>query len=378
MNSAKILFVLLLGCLFNASAADMPKSCTVYIGTYTGPKSKGIYAARMDLSSGKLTPLGLAAETRNPAFLEVDAAHRRLYAANEIGNFEGQHAGAVSAFSIETNPATLTLLNQVSSAGGGPCHLAITPDGKDIFVANYGGGSVAMLPVKADGTLGKASAFIQHEGKSAHPRQEKPHAHCCALDAVHHRLFVCDLGLDKVMIYDYDSTNGTLTANTPPFFTTLPGEGPRHLAFHPSDRFAYLVSELDSTVTALAYDARRGALRAFQTERLVPKEFTNENTAAEVAVHPSGNYLYASNRGHNSIAIFRIDRMSGKLTFVDRQPTGGKTPRHFAIDPTGRFLLAANQDSGNVVEFAINANTGRLTPTGNTLEVSAPVCLKFF
>jgi 6-phosphogluconolactonase len=285
----------------------------------------------------------------------------------------------VSAFSIDAETGKLTLLNQRSSGGDGPCHLVLDKDQKNVLVANYGGGSVGVLPVLPDGTLGETNAFIQHAGKSVNPsRQEKPHAHCVALDPANRFAFVCDLGIDKVMIYHFDSARGTLTPNDPPFFQAKPGAGSRHLAFHPNGRFAYLVNELDSSMTALAYDASRGELRELQTLPMLPDDFKGDNLAAEVVVHPSGKFLYSSNRGHDSIVHFDIDRKKGTLKFVERQPTAGKTPRHFAIDPTGKFLMVANQDSGNVVVFAINPRDGRLTKTGQTLEVPSPVCVKFF
>jgi 6-phosphogluconolactonase len=357
--------------------ADTGK-CLVFIGTYTGPKSKGIYAARMDESTGTLTPIGLVGESPNPTFIALDAAHQRLYAANEIEHFEGKPAGAVTGFSIEAATGKLTQLNQESSAGGGPCHLVLDETGKNILVANYGGGSVAVLPVGADGRLAQASAFIQHSGKSVNPeRQEKPHAHCMALDAANRFAFVCDLGIDKVMIYRFDPAQGALTSNDPASFSAQPGAGPRHMAFHPNGRFAYVINELQSSITALAYDAKGGALRELETVPLLPEDFKAPNISAEIAVHPSGKFLYGSNRGHNSITVFQIDARSRKLKFVERQSTQGKTPRHFGIDPSGNFLLCANQDSNNVVVFKIDPKTGALIPTGQTLEFPSPVCVVF-
>lgn len=364
-------------CAFAGAVAS--NECLVYFGTYTGPKSKGIYAARMDLSTGRLTPIGLVGETPNPTFLDLDLQNHRLYSANEISHFEGKSAGAVTAFSINPETGMLTQLNQRSSGGDGPCHLVLDKEARNILVANYGGGSVAVLPVQPDGTLNDASAFIQHTGKSINAaRQEKPHAHCVTLDAANHFAFVCDLGIDKVMIYRFDPVNGKLTPNDPACFTTKPGAGPRHLAFHPNGKFAYLVNELDSTMTALAYDAKRGELRELQTEPMLPSDFKAHNLGAEVVVDASGKFVYGSNRGHNSIAVFMINRKNGTLKLVDRQPTLGKTPRHFAIDPTGKFMLVANQDSNNVVVFAVDRKTGRLNPTGEQLEIAAPVCVKFF
>jgi 6-phosphogluconolactonase len=376
LSLALVLFFFLICWCADAAPSNQ---CLVFFGTYTGPKSKGIYSARMDLATGALSSLNVAAETPNPTFLNLDQTHHRIYAADEVSHFEGKPGGGVCGFSIDPESGKLTLLNQLSSGGGGPCHLLLDKEGRNILVANYGGGSVEVLPVMPDGTLGEATALVQHEGKSVnHSRQEKPHAHCMALDAANHFAFACDLGIDKVMIYRFDSAHGTLTPNEPAFFATKPGAGPRHLAFHPNGRFAYLINELDSTMTALAYDASRGAFSELQTLPMLPDDFKGDNLGAEVVVDAQGKYLYGSNRGHDSIAVFRIDRAKGTLKLVQRQSTMGKTPRHFAIDPTGKFLVVANQDSGNVVVFAINPRDGQLKPTGHSLEVPSPVCVKFF
>ena len=350
----------------------------VYIGTYTGAKSKGIYRARLNGVTGTLTAPVLAAELVHPAFLALHPNGRFLYAVNEIGEFRGQKAGAVSAFQIDRASGELVFLNQVSSVGAGPCHLVVDQSGRSVLVANYGGGSVTALPIGADGRLGAASAFIQHHGSSVNPRrQEAPHAHCVNLDAANRFLFVADLGLDKVMIYKFDPAKGPLTPNEPAFAAVPPGAGPRHMAFHPNGRYAYVINELNSTITAFAYEAAGGALRELQTVSTLPAQGAGPNTTAEVAVHPSGQFLYGSNRGHGSIGVFAIDRARGTLTCIQHQPTGGRTPRHFGLDPTGRWLLAGNQDAHSLVAFAVEPQTGRLTPTGQALEIGAPVCVLF-
>ena len=349
----------------------------VYIGTYTGPKSKGIYAFRMD-DAGKLAPLGLAAETVNPTFLALHPKKQLLYAISEIGDFQGKKAGGASAFSIDSTSGKLTLLNQESAGGDGPCHLIVDRAGKNLLLANYGGGSVASLPVLEDGRLGPATAFIQHRGSSVNPqRQKEPHGHCIVLDAANRFALACDLGLDKVLVYKFDPARGTLTPNDPVFGSLKPGAGPRHLAFGPREKFAYVINELDSTMTVFRYDAKRGALKEVQTLSTVPEDFKGNNSCAEVAVHPNGKFLYGSNRGHNSIVIFSLDQSSGKMKQVGHQSTQGKTPRNFAIDPTGRFLLAANQDSHDVFVFRVDDKTGALTPTGEKVEVGSPVCVQF-
>jgi len=361
-----------------AAPAPARGQCLVYVGTYTGAKSKGIYAYRFDSATGALSPLGLAAETSHPTFLAIAPNRRFLYAANEISDFGGKSSGAVSAFAITPQTGQLTLLNQASSGGPGPCHLVVDKTGKNVLVANYAGGSIEVLPIQPDGRLGAATAFVQHQGASVNPqRQAGPHAHSINLDAANRFAFVADLGLDKVLIYRFGAAQGTLTPNDPPAAALKPGAGPRHFAFHPSGRFAYVINELQSTVTAFNYDAQRGALSELQTVSTLPEGFAGNNSTAEVQVHRSGKFLYGSNRGHDSIAVFAIDPGKGTLSLAEHQPTRGKTPRNFGLDPTGARLLAANQGSDTVVVFGIDQATGRLHPTGQVVEVGAPVCIKF-
>jgi 6-phosphogluconolactonase len=350
----------------------------VYVGTYTGGESKGIYIFRMDGATGMLTPAGFGPETSNPSFLAIHPNHRFLYAVNEVDNFNGTKAGGVTAFSIEPKSGALALLNQQSSRGTGPCYIATDREGKNVLVANYGGGSVAVLPVGADGRLGEATAFVQHQGSSAdRSRQEGPHAHSINLDAANRYAFAADLGLDKILVYRFDPARGSLAPNDPPFASVAPKSGPRHFAFHPNGRYAYVINEMASTVTAFSYDARHGALKDLQTLSTLPQGFSGNNSTAEVRVSPDGHFLYGSNRGHNSIAIFAINPESGTLTPAGHVSSGGKTPRNFSIDPSGTFLLAAHQDSDTIVVFRIDPQTGGLTPTGQTLSVPKPVCVKF-
>ncbi len=351
-----------------------------FIGTYTGAKSKGIYAFRLD-ASGAMTRPTLVAETANPTFLAVHPNQRFLYAANETGNFAGKKSGAVSAFSVDSKTGGLTLLNQQPSGGDGPCHLIVDPTGKNVLVANYGGGSVEVLPLQEDGRLGEPSTFIQHQGTSINPqRQGGPHAHFITTDAANRFALTCDLGLDKVLVYRFDAAKGGLTPNEPPSAPILAGSGPRHLAFHPNGRFAYVINEMACTMTALSYDPPRGELREIQTISTLPngEERKPNFSTAEVEVHSSGKFLYGSNRGHDTIVVFAIDEQTGKLTHVENQSTGGRTPRNFAIDPSAHYLLAENQDSDTIVSFRIDSKTGRLTRTGQVIEgVGAPVCIKF-
>ena len=378
----------LIVCLgFIATAADAPSpspsptlgGLRVYFGTYTGAKSKGIYLSTFDPATGSLSSPVLAAEIRSPSFLALHPTGRFLYAVNEINNFQGEPGGAVTAFAIDPATGLLRQLNQASTLTDGPCHLVVDSTGQNVLAANYGGGSVVVIALEPDGRLGAHGSSIQHRGSSVNPqRQQGPHAHGIYLDAANRFAFVPDLGLDRVMIYRFDAAAHSLAPiDPPPYAAVKPGAGPRHFAFHPNGRFAYVINELDSTITAFSYDAARGRLTELQTVPTLPTEFKGQSSTAEIAVHPNGRFLYGSNRGHDSLAVFAIDSATGKLTFVQHEPTQGKTPRNFALDPTGAFLLAANQGSDNVVVFRIDAGSGKLSPTGKTIEVGAPVCVTF-
>ena len=350
----------------------------VYFGTYTGPKSKGIYLSRFDADLGKLTEPVLAAETRNPSFLAAHPNQRFLYAVGEVNDFDGKRAGAVSAFALDPKTGQLTLLNQQPSGGSGPCHVALDSKGRCVVVANYGSGSIASLPVGEDGRLGEAGSGIQHTGSSVNSqRQTAPHAHHIVVDGDDRFALVCDLGLDRVLVYRLDAKSAKLLPHDPPFASVAPGAGPRHLAFAPNGKFAYVINELNSTITAFAYDARGGVMTEPQTVSTLPEHFSGNNSCAEIEVHPSGKLVFGSNRGHDSLAVFAVEEKTGKLTLVEHQPTQGRTPRHFAIDPTGRWLLAENQGSDTVVVFGIDVKTGKLRATGQTVTVGSPVCAVF-
>jgi 6-phosphogluconolactonase len=361
-----------------AEALPADGTTLVYIGTYTGAKSKGIYVSRFDPATGRLTTPELAVATPSPSFLALHPNRRFLYADGQTSILNGKRVGAVAAFSLNAKTGRLTLLNRQSSGGEGPCHLSVDRTGKCLLVANYGNGSTAALPIQADGALGEPSAIIQHQGSSVNPaRQAGPHAHFITPDPASRFALTCDLGLDQILVYRLDPTKAALVPNDPPFASVKPGSGPRHLAFHPSGRFVFLISEIGSTLTAFAYDAKRGALNELQTVSTLPETFAGNNSGAEVQVHPSGKFVYGSNRGHDSIAVFGFDARNGKLTYVEHQATQGKNPRHFAIDPTGQWLLAENQDSDSIVIFRVDAKTGRLSATGQTVSVGTPVCAIF-
>ena len=366
------------------AAKDSPKGkYLLFVGTYTEKESKGIYAYRFDAASSELAPLGIAAETSNPSFLAIDPSHRFLYAVNEVQKYKDANSGVVSAFAIDRQKANrqtgkLQLLNAVASRGADPCYIAFDKTGKYALVANYTGGSVAVFPVQTDGHIGESSAFVQHVGSSVNrERQEGPHAHWIETTPDNRFAIAVDLGLDELLVYRFDAKTGSLTPNNPPYAKLDPGAGPRHLAFHPNGKFAYVVNELQSSITAFAYDASRGTLHKLTTVSTLPKNFSGSNDTAEIKVHPSGKFLFASNRGHDTIAVFSIDRKTGALTLADHFPTQGKTPRNFEIDPTGKLLFVANQDTNNIAVFQIDSNSGRLTPTKQTLQVPSPVCLKF-
>jgi len=350
----------------------------VYFGTYTGAKSQGIYFSRLDTASGELSAPELAAKVVNPSFVAIAPDHRFLFAVNEADEFNGGASGAVSAFKLDAATGKLKFLDQQPSGGTGPCHLTVDATGKFVLVANYNSGSVEVLPVQTNGYLGAPTAVIQHHGSSVnHERQAGPHAHCVAVDPTTHRVFACDLGLDKVMIYRLNETTGALTTNETPWVVVKPGSGPRHIIFSPDERHAYVINEMGGTLIAFDYDREHGALKEIQTVSTLPEDFHGKNTDAELALLPSGKFIYGSNRGDDSIAVFAVNKSTGRLSFVERPSSHGKVPRGFAIDPTGQYLIAANQNSDSAVVFRINARTGQLTWTGQTVEVGKPVCVVF-
>ncbi|NOX53298.1 MAG: lactonase family protein [Planctomycetes bacterium] len=360
-----------------AHEATERKSVRLYIGAYTQFAGKGIYRSWLNVETGELTAPELAAETVSASFLAFHPSKPCLYVTNEVNEFRGEKTGAVSAFAIERQTGDLKLLNQQPTGGAIPCHLIVDATGKWVLVVNYTGGNVAVLPIQDDGSLGQPTTLIQHQGSSANPkRQEAPHPHSINLDPRNRFAFVADLGVDKIFIYRFDSSDGTLTPHDPPHVSLAPGSGPRHFTFHPNGRWAYVINELSSTIVAFRYDADRGRLEPMQTVSTLPDDFQGESYTSEIAVHPSGRFLYGSNRGHNSIAVFRIDPETGKLTALGCEPSQGEWPRNFVIDRDGRFLVAGNRVSGNVVVFRINRDTGTLQPTGHSIRAGAPACVR--
>lgn len=358
-----------------ALSAVSAESLPVYFGTYTRPgnSSKGIYRSTLDLETGRLSTPTLAAEIKSPSFIEIHPNAKYLYAVSEAGA-----AGTVTAFAIDTASGSLNLLNQQPSRGSGPCHVNIDHTGKNVLVANYGSGSAAVIPIKSDGALAEPTGFTQHKGSSINQnRQKGPHAHSINSSPDNRYVYVADLGIDKIMIYNLDAERGTITAADPPSANLKPGAGPRHFAFAPNGKQAYVINEIHGAVTAFDYDPATGALDEIQTITTLPDGFDGSNSCAEVRIHPTGKFLYGSNRGHDSIAVYRIDPANGKLTFVEHETADIKTPRNFNIDPTGKFCLVANQDADSIVVFRIDQKTGALEPTGHKIAIASPVCIRF-
>jgi len=357
----------------------------VYVGTYTRTerpgehRAEGIFVFQMDPASGALTQVSVVKGIRNPSFLAVHPQRPFLYSVSELPEGEKGAGGGVSAFSLDRATGTLTPLNSQSSQGAGPCHLSVDHSGRYVLVANYAGGSVAILPILADGRLGPASHWVQHTGSSVNPRrQQEPHAHSITPDPTNRFALTCDLGLDKVLVYRLDLQQGKLLANDPPWGQVPPGAGPRHLDFHPNGRWVYVINEIDSTLTTFAYDAARGALHPLQTISTLPPDLpADHNTCADIHVHPSGRFVYGSNRGHDSIAIFAVNEQTGTLSPLGHTSTQGHIPRNFGIDPTGTFLFAANQESDTIVSLRLDPQTGGLTSTGHVTSVPKPVCVRF-
>jgi len=350
----------------------------VYVGTYTGAKSKGIHAFRFNQATGSLTSVGLVAETPSPSWLALHPSGRFLYAANEVDDVDAEKSGGVSAFGINRATGALALLNTQPSRGAHPCHLTVDRAGTHLVVANYTGGTLAVLPLGADGALGSPSQVVRHRGSSINTeRQTSPHAHSIDLDADNRFAVSADLGADRLFIYRYDPKGGGLSAGLQPAIAATPGAGPRHFAFHPNGQFGFAINELASTVTSYAWDAQRGALKTLATISTVPKGFRGNNSTAEIRVHPGGRFLYGSNRGHDSIAVYEVGVATGNLTLVEHEPTRGKTPRSFTIDPTGQWLIAANQGTDTLAVFRISDRNGALTPVGPLVKVGSPVSVVF-
>jgi 6-phosphogluconolactonase len=359
-----------------SGALSAQSSSFVYVASQAADATKGIYAYRFSPKTGRLTSIGRVAELVEASFLATDPHHRVLYVASEAGEAEGSN-GFLSSYAIEPRSGALKLLNK-AEMGGGPCHLAVDKTGKILFVANYGNGTVASFALNPDGSIGKQTGFDQHSGKGPNAeRQEGPHAHATVLSPDNRFLFVPDLGADQIKIYRVDTAKATFTPNDPSFASVKPGLGPRHLVFAPGGKFVYVICEMGSSVVAFAYDPVKGSLTQLQTISTLPANFNGIDNSSEIGISPSGRFLYASNRGHDSITVFAVDPDKGMLTKLRVVPTQGKIPRNFALDPTGKYLVAANQKSNQMLVFAVDQTTGLLQPTGQVMDIEEPVCVLF-
>jgi 6-phosphogluconolactonase len=344
----------------------------VYIGTYTGPKSKGIYLSHLDPATGALSAPELAGAMINPSWIAIHPSHRFLYACGEYGAYPG--GSAICGFSIG-HDGLLTQTSQQPPGGQGPCHLAIDATGRQLLVANYNNGVVADLPIGVDGRLGPPSWTDQHPSLGD---KVTPHAHCTLIDPANRFVVSCDAGIDRIYIYHLNAATGIPTAGDPPFVTTPPKSHPRHITISADAHVAYIINEAGMSVSVCRYDAATGVLHEIQSISTLPAGAADPTwSTAELILHPSGRFLYGSNRGHDSIVAYRIDEQGGRLTLIGHASTQGKTPRGVGIDPSGRWLLVGNQNSDSIVEFAINQKTGALSPTGAPIELGAPVCFQF-
>ena len=377
----KILFLIIVLTSCSGNRKNMTqddKTQTIYIGTYTSGESEGIYKCSFDINTGKLSGLKLVARKTNPSFLALSPDKKALFCVNETMTYDGKPGGSVSAFKISPENDSLLIINEQPSMGGAPCHIITDNSGKLVLTANYMGGNVAVYPLGMDGSLAEFSNIIQHEGFGKNlERQEAAHAHSVILGPGDKYAYVSDLGIDKIMIYRLDKKQGSLTPASTPWAQLEPGAGPRHFTFHPDGKYAYGINELNSTITCFSYNDNNGSLTEIQTISTLPDDFDESNSCADIHISPSGDFLYGSNRGHNSIVCYSIDKSTGKLTLNSFESTQGETPRNFSLDPSGNYLLVANQNTNTIVSFKIDSKSGRLNFTNHILDVPAPVCIQF-
>ncbi|MGE5605592.1 MAG: lactonase family protein [Bacteroidota bacterium] len=367
----------------------MAKDMYVYVGTYTEAikfgtgqvllgKGEGIYLYKLDFSSGQLRLVSTTTGVVNPSYLTLTPSGKYLYAVNELKQFDGKESGAVSAFAVESGTSRLSFINQLPTGGADPCYVCVNDRESHVFVTNFMSGSVCVYPILKNGALDTPSQFIQHSGSSVNKtRQTGPHAHSLVFDPSNRYTCVPDLGLDKLMLYKTDFSSGKLELLSCESYTAEPGSGPRHCVFHPNGRFCYMINELNCTISALKFDQQSGSFTLLQNVPTVLGGFEGENSGADIKIHPNGRYLYGSNRGHNSIVIYRVDQNTGLLSPIGIESSRGEIPRNFAIDPTGTFLLVANQDTDNIVVFEIDNGTGNLTMISE-VKVPTPVCIKVY
>ncbi|AMM52711.1 hypothetical protein TH61_02980 [Rufibacter sp. DG15C] len=349
----------------------------VYVGTYAKPDAEGIFGYQLNEETGELTQVLRVKAGPNPSYLALDKDRKHLYAVNEVTEYEGQKSGAVSAFAIDSKTGDLTLLNRQLSLGGAPCYISVDEKNKLALIANYMGGNVTAFPIQEDGKLKSATGMDQHVGKGPKPQQDAAHAHCILPDPAHKFVLAVDLGIDQIIRYKVNTgSEDLLERQSQPAFQAKAGAGPRHLTFHPNKRFAYLMNELDGTLSALEYNSSKGSFTEIETVSALPEGYTGGVSGADIHVSPDGRYVYGSNRGHNSIVVFKIDERTGKLTLMQHVSTHGDWPRNFTLTPSGKMLLVANQRSNNITTYHVNTQTGELTYTGKSIELASPVYLQ--
>lgn len=362
-----------------SSAGETSAKQFVYFGTFTAEVSGGIFVAQLDPASGQLSPARVAAKAESPGFLAVDDLHRRLYALSQTTAAAGSPKGCVESFAIDPSSGGLTRLNRRITGGGPFCYLALDRTRSTLGAARYGDGNAVTFPVAASGEVQPVATEVQHEGSGPdRERQEKAHVHSINFSPDNRFAIVADLGIDEIRSYAFDAKTNALDPKPASTLHTPPGSGPRHFAFHPNGRFAYAVCEIDATVLSLRYDSEHGSLEQLQVSPLLPPNTAGEQRAAEVVVHPSGKFLYVSNRGYDALVVFAIDAHTGMLTYLQREHDGIAYPRNFAVDPSGRWLLCANRDSNSVTVYAIDQNIGQLSRTGNKVDIPQPVCVRFY
>lgn len=361
----------------------------VFIGTYTQDilfgtgqvlhgQGEGIYCYELNMESGKLRLINMKKDVVNPSYLTLDQSQKYLYAVNELKEFNGMKSGAISSFTVDPKTYELRFLNQKATNGTDPCHVTVNQGNTHVFVSNFMSGSVCVYKIKSDGSLSEPTQFIQHEGSSVNPkRQTSPHAHSLIFDPNNEYAFVPDLGIDKVVVYKTDYENGKLVPGKNPFYKVTPGAGPRHCVFHPNKNYCYLINELNCTIEALHYNQDEGELTKIQSVPTLLESYSGENSCADIHISPNGRYVYGSNRGHNSIVIYKVDQETGRLEYVDTTSTYGQIPRNFEIEPTGKYMLVANQDSDNVITFHIDSSSGKLSKVAES-NVPTPVCVKAY
>jgi 6-phosphogluconolactonase len=370
MNMPRILRTAMLALLLTQTmqAVEM----FVYFGSHSLSPGVGFSLARFDTDTGALSRPQFLLEAKEPAFFVVSSDGSRLYTCNS------GTPGGLSSYAVEPHTGHLALLNRALAGGGDTSFISLDKAGRHVLVANYDGGSVAVFALRPDGSIGDWTAFDQHRGQSVNPvRQTHAYAHAIVLDPANRFALVPDLGVDRLYVYRYDEATGGLEPNVPAYVPIAPGSGPRHVRFHPNGRWVYLINEIASTIVAFTWDPAAGTLAPFQTVSTLPADFKGVSACAELEIHPNGRFIYGSNRGHDSVAVFAIDQVTGKLSSIEFQSSGGKTPRNFAFDPTARWIILTNQDSSTAVVFRVNANSGRLTQTGDPVPVPSPFCERF-